>query len=236
MPVENRIVLRMMSLNARFARVGAVEEALRSGLLPSGLDLLAYQNRADRWTKISKGDFPTIFPPKGALHTFRLSTDGGVDAGVHWHVPQVKVRYARFRVDLSIAIGEVYPYEFVDYLFRGLATALEPFWGELVDEVVTTTPTMCPLHGHETTVPHLTQANFFGPDYIEFFGGLDRIRGAGFAKVAVLGEGVYVELPKSATTEEYRAIRSSVESRLAAPEVFDPKIRGPVPRFREHNE
>lgn len=178
--------------------------------------------------------FSELYSDRGVtIHVFQLSCNAQLTGS--WHVPIDKVRFIRQRVDVGAIVRKPAEWEAVEQLFLTIVREFQPFWGEIADDALTRGIT-CTLDGHETTVPVLAQANFFGPDYIESFGGSERIRAAGFARAVPVGEGVYVELPKAPTPDEYRTVRASVQSRLAPTEVFDPKVRGPVPRFREHDE
>lgn len=76
-------------------------------------------------------------------------------------------------------------------------------------------------------------ANYFGPDYVAFFGGQRKFEQAGFRSVVAHDLGVCARLVnEGCTREEFCVRQSQVEHRLAFdPRVFDEGSIGPTPEL-----
>lgn len=229
---------RLMTLSNQFPSVTEVQALLERFAERIDLKLIGRLNDDEGISSLPEVGLPGLLLEHGELEeVIFLGADGvpHLELNVSWPGPdfQAPEFQPRRTLDLGMSIPKPGTWGRAESLFKLAIDLISPFWGEVNDESVTEIPTFCFLNGHTTVVPKLGMANYFGPDYLEFFGGLEAFRNAGFARVEPLYEGVYVVQPLVKDKSSFTSQQQDIQRRLAAPEVFDPAVNGPVPWFRE---
>lgn len=233
--LEKDLFGRLFTLNAEFTNREAVGRIVESLLKPRGFDLIGRLGKKDQLVQLTFADIPGEFPlDKEALVKCVAQGTVQLEVGMLWFPPAVFETFEspRARLELTLGFPKGWSYEDAEDLFVDAVQALVPHWGELNRIAATKFPTLCTLNGHHYCVPHLGTTNYFGPEYCEFFGGLERIKSVGFERVVPLSNGVLTSLGAALTQEVYMRFREEVESRLAPLETFDPNASVNVPRLR----
>ena len=210
--------LRLMSLDSVLSTAHDIERVLAS----IAQEKRSFRLPGKRRCVLGSGDLASALQSNPAkLYDIGLSAN--CEASIQWHEPSfVEFHRPRFRVDLALRVcGDWALAE--QTLFQAVG-ACHSYWAELNEVSVTGCPTMCNLDGHRYTIPHLGSANFFGSEYLHFFGGIGKMRAAGFSHVQDFMGGAYTVLPKCKTQSEYLAVRQKVEACLCDPQVFDPSL------------
>ena len=202
-----------------------------------GFQLVGYKDRRERATDLPPDGIEAMLPVKLArVVPFVFAAEHAAELEVRWIPPAdpllelgpVNRTMIWTRVDSSLGrdAGEKMMLSAVEWA--------DAFYAELNDKRVTQLP-VAPVYGcpHSEAVPHLAMANYFGEEYIKFFGGLKRIRAAGFAEVRPFHRGVYVQLGADADFASYVKKRTEVEARLGPAGLFGGERDGlGAPRFR----
>ena len=107
------------------------------------------------------------------------------------------------------------PTSFEDALARlkAFVDVFQIFWGEANDVVVTKYPTFCGVNEHYCRVPGLGLANYFGAEYIRYFGGVERFMTSAHLQVEPFGSGLITTLPCS-SFDEFVAKRAEIRHHL----------------------
>ena len=132
----------------------------------------------------------------------------------------------RSRADLVVAFarGTVQNEAFEAFLV--LVDSIRPYWAELNDEDITGFPTLCTLEGNRMAVPRFGSCNFFGNTYVDFFGGRQVFRKAGFQYLHECDNGLFVGIPDARNNAEYLEVRHAIEQSFPDPTLFDRRVRG----------
>lgn len=117
-------------------------------------------------------------------------------------------------ITLHVSFRTTWAYSDAALLFETLAHRLHIFWGELNFLRVTKTPSGCEMDTHYSQVPHFGYCNYLGPEYVAYFGGMERLAAAGFDVCRPSGAGAIVSLERSRDEEEYRRRREEVRNAL----------------------
>ncbi len=198
------------------------------------LPILSYWTQRDRWGALPSGGLVTILPrKKSASNVLLLSDAEDVALTFSWIPPPDPVlaleplKRARFGFWVSHTRG----WELAERLLLVAVECADAFWGEIRDHAATVRDTYT-MSVHHEIIPHLGTANYFGAEYVQFFGGVQKLEAAGFGRVVPHHRGAYVHLGAVANTNEFVTRRAGIEARLALPGVvFGARRRGPVPRF-----
>jgi hypothetical protein len=232
---KHEVFGRLLTLNGDFAKRECVRDVMERLLKPNGIELVGRLGKRDQLIAVSFEGIPDVLPlDREVLARFAARGSADLQVGVLWFPPEVYESFEspRARMELSLGFPKGWDFRAAEYLFRDAVQLLMPHWGELNQLAATEFPTLCTLSGHHYCVPHLGTANYFGPEYCDFFGGVERIQSAGFDRVSPLGEGVLASLGLDLPAADYRRLRGEVEGRLAPPETFDPNAMIDLPHFR----
>ena len=225
---------RMLTLNAEFSDREAIGRFVECLLKPRGFDLIGRLGKRDQLVELSFADVPGVFPiDKESLVTCVAQGRAQLEVGVLWFPPALFETFEspRARLELTLGFPKGWSYEDTEELFIAAVQTLVPHWGELNRLAATKFPSLCTLTGHHYCVPHLGTTNYFGPEYCEFFGGIERLKSAGFKRLVPLGRGVLASLGVDLTPEAYKCLRDQIEAQLATRETFDPNATVDLPRF-----
>jgi hypothetical protein len=226
-------ILRIMAIDVQYPDAGSFMRAVTAGLANAGLEIRGILVRGDdEYEPVGACELGALFDASGNTHIFQLAPDEGVTLTVGWFPPLLPFTTGGWGQTVQIPFDGPTLRSRVEEVFLSLCESIRPFWGEILDDSVTIGRSMCGVNGHYTCVPHLGLANFFGPDYIEFFGGVERIREAGFAEVRDVAHGVYVTLPAVSTNDEYLRVREAIQAKLAPPNTFGEEKGRRAPKFR----
>lgn len=229
---------KLMSRSSRTTDARGVAASIEEFVQHTGLSMMGYLGPRDRLVSMPSEGVLALLPKKRATYvTLLLQRSPVVSMSIFWYPPAdpIVLLDPVSRLDLIIHTELESGWDTAKRLFLGGAATCGAFWGELNDTRQTPHPSFATSRReHVLTVAHLGTANYFGPDYVEFFGGVERFRAAGFLSVEPCPPGVYVQLLEPGSPpEEFKSRQAAVESRLAfAPAVFDDDVRGPVPEFR----
>lgn len=226
---------RLLTLDAELMNREAVGRIVERLLKPRDFNLIGRLGKRDQLVQLTFADIPGEFSlEKQTLVKCVAQGSVQLEVGVLWIPPVVFETFEapRARLELTLGFPKEWSYEDAEELFVSAVQALVPHWGELNRLATTKFPTLCTLSGHHYSVSHLGTTNYFGLEYRESFGGIERIKSAGFERVVPLGNGVLTSLGADLTQEVYMRLREEVEARLAPLKTFDPNGSVNLPRFR----
>lgn len=235
--LDYQYYLRLHSISSTIHTAEGMAYCIAQALSAQNLEIRGFIDENERLSPLPIGGLKDLFLLDNTrLMTFVLSDKPYLALNVMWFGPDDPVLMVnpnpRFRLDLGFAVGRGLGWDVAEGILLSCVEHINPHWAEINDVAVVGSPTLCTLGGHIHCIPHLGSANYFGREYVEFFGGRCPIEAAGFAKAVPYHEGMYVMLPLVASKEEYLAVRQTVEPRLATEDLFDPQhTGGPVPRF-----
>jgi hypothetical protein len=233
--MEKEFFARMLSLNANFSTRESVGQFIEQFMKRQRLDLIGIANKRGQIVDLSFEDLTKVFPhDKEVLIKLLVEGDGQLEIGVLWFPSPVFDAFISpiTRLEISLGFPKGWEYQRVEEIFCDAVSSVLPHWGELNQVAVTNFPTLCHLNCHRYCVPHLGTTNYFGEEYLEFFGGIERITSAGFQRTLPLCDGMLVSLGVDLSEETYKCLRSQVEARLAPPDCFHKDSSVNMPRFR----
>ena len=234
--LEKTYFARLITLNSEYAEPERIGSMLRSLLSPRQINLVGYRGARDLVQPVDFEAVPDLFSLKKERLVYLLAgCSPALEVSILWFPPEVFDCFVapRMRMNLAFGFPEGWNYQDAEELFVSAVHALDPHWGELNRLAATKFPTLCSVNGHIRCVPHIGTTNYFGPEYCEFFGGIERIKSVGFERVVTLCEGVLTSLGEDLTHEAYMRCRGDIESRLASSEVFEPNASNELPCFRK---
>lgn len=227
--------IKLHSRSERSKTQQGVAHCLRQSCDDMQLSVVGFMNRNDRFVELPNGDVASVLPQKRAGSVIlMLSPTDDIELTIRWIPPDDPILLTNpvVRLGLDYRLDAERGSEFAKRLFTNTANACRAFWGELIDYRVAPKATFARLNSHEETIPHLACANFFGPEYIQLFGGIDKLRASGFAEVTPMGDGTFVLLGEFRTQAEFLRRQSDVATRLAPPGVIGGERRTSfVPQF-----
>ncbi|MES1213407.1 MAG: hypothetical protein ABUL64_02370 [Singulisphaera sp.] len=105
------------------------------------------------------------------------------------------------------------PLEYGILFLKAMVSVLGSFWGEVNDIAITKYPTFCGVNEHYCRVPGMGLANYFGAEYVHYFGGVHRFKNAPHLQVQEFGAGLITTFPCS-SFDEFSAQRADVRRHL----------------------
>lgn len=227
-----------INLDSRSESVGTaigLEECLARVCAATSLRICAYMNRRDQFVELPAGGLTAVLPSrKLGSGRLMLSETDDVELGYQWIPPEDPILLSRFavRLELRFTVDKARGSAFATQLLTESFQASGAFWAELIDFALIGKPSFARWNSHGETVPNLGCANCFGPEYVRLFGGLQKLRAAGFAEVSPIGDGVYVSLGQCGSRDEFLRKQADVAARLGPPGVIGGERRTPfVPQF-----
>lgn len=233
--MHNGFYLRLLTVASKFSIPKTATQCLRRSLAASGLSLTGIWRRQDKIEPLSAAKLEKCFPlKKQAAVSLVAGTNHDVELLLIWMPDSVlglPYLSPRSRLGIGIHLPTQHSWTFSEQLFWTFVEEFSPHWGELNDIAIVGKPSLCDINSHYDNVPHLGTANYFGSEYVSYFGGIDQFIAAGFGSTIGLHKGVYVRLPSVQTTEQYEAERTTIEGRLHHSLVFGPTAKAKLPRW-----
>lgn len=161
------------------------------------------------------GDWIQRVVPKKQQGGAEVKTGEGISVYFRWMPPEEPylqfdpTKRCRFNCIIPAAVG----WERAEQMLRSMVVRLDGFWGELNDGRICR-PTFSSFDSHSRTIPHVGMMNYWGPEYIEVFGGRARIDRAGFHSVEDYHRGVIVYVGPVQNSVEFECRQREIESRL----------------------
>ena len=211
---EKEYFIRMMSISPQLSTAEQVEHALNSIVTSLGMNIGSYRGKKDKLIPIPGNGVRSVLPRKEyAITDFIIQQQPKLEMSIDWYPPDDDFLMLRPRDRLSAIfhIAWDWGWDFAQQLLLKSVNELNAYWAELNNLAAVTGYTLCSLQGHSREVPRFGSANFFGKQYVEYFGGLPAFERAGFDEVMPVGDGVFVILTRSSNRAIYLSRRQQVE-------------------------
>lgn len=226
---------RLMTVSKKLAEREMLAAAFEKLLSEMDLKLVGCLGKTDELVDLTVADFPELYSlVTGGCHIFRTEGMFPVQLTVQWFAEEEFESFVspRMRVEVLFALPSECDWVFAEKMFLKAVEIFSPHWGELNRRADTVKPTFCTPQGNIYCVPHLGNANYFGPEYLNFFGGIESFQKAGFETVKKYQNGVFLTLGRQFKSHEaFLEKRTRIENELAEEEVFDPGKDIPIPKF-----
>lgn len=227
----------VMSMSRRAESAEGISRIVNGLLGATGTRSLGYLGPRDTCRSMPKEGLTKLLPFRKNVTTgplLLIQADPPIDLNISWIHPADPMRQMDpgGLLELVIQCEVTCGWQRAEELLLAAVAASDAHWAELNDERTTPQASFATSkREHVLYVPHLGMANYFGPDYVRFFGGIERFETAGFLEVRPRHKGVYVRLVHDrASQEEFLVQQRTVQEALAfSADVFDPETHGPTP-------
>lgn len=237
-PGPDAFDMRLQSIDRRYAdSVGVGTTLAAVGALLGFPKPLGHEIRNGWWVSCSYEEVAALFDPKDANYDMVVLSESPVaEMRIGWK-PESRyfdcgVMASWERLSLGISLNPPFEWPQVLDWARKIVAATSSHWAEVISRDFTDRRTFLMPGSRHLALPHLAPANYFGPEYVEFFGGRKVFEKAGYVLVEPLGEGLFVVMPDVQTPEEFLTMQREIETRLGNPQAFDPKSENRLPRLR----
>lgn len=230
-PRRSRFVVRGMAHQERFFDKRLVAEAIENSLKDSELGVIGYVDDESRIHDIAMNGLVEFIPDEPTT-TFAIALNEG-DIYFSW-LPENRCLPFRWDSNLQVNIGLCDGASFtrVISVLTSFVSNCDLFWGEANDRFLTNDqPSFCGLNAHYLEVPQLGTANFFGEEYVRFFGGVRRFESIPGVAVSRLNRGVLTVFDQCKNHTEFASRQKKAMAHLGN-ERFS-VASGDMPIFRQ---